>query len=419
MTEKKSIGAFLGNLLHNNNFLKILSVFLALFVWAYILYIGNPVNETVFDKIEVDLAFEGSAPDRNGYMYLMTDPNLTVSVTVSGSRSELINVSKEDIKASLNMDAVISEGTYNINVSVSTGNKHVTVTDVYPKSFTIEFASEATREIPVQLLASGVLPSGYEVDGQTVSPETITVTGPAKTLDTISKAYITVPLTNAKENISGAFDVSLVTESGENVDRRYLTLSDASVEALLNVYYRKSLTPTVEIINPHGCYNEDSLFTVSLDTQKIKATGAEQILAGLDRLTIGSVDTSQITRNTTITLPIPQIEGVTFDTEEVTATVSLEKNLTTKTLTFNTANITCINVPTGKVARLDAGRITVRIRGKYDEIQKLNTETLKCQVDVSEPREDGTYPLILIPTTSVSEIAFDVVGSYFTKVNIQ
>ena len=419
MTNKKSIGAFLGNLLHNNNFLKILSVFLALFVWTYILYIVNPVNEAVFDKVEVDLAFEGSVPDRNGYMYLMTDPNLTVSVTVSGSRSELINVSKEDIKATLNMDAVISEGTYSINVSVSTGNKHVTVSEVYPKSFTIEFAEESTREIPVQLLASGALPSGYEVDGQAVSPETITITGPAKTLETISKAYITVPLTNVKENISGAFDVSLVTESGENVDRRYLTLSDASVEALLNIYYRKTLTPIVEITNSHGCYNEDSLFTITIDTQKIKATGAEQILSGLDRLTIGSIDTSQITRNTTITIPIPQIEGVTFDTEEVTATVSLEKNITTKTLTFNTANITCINVPTGKVARLDSGRITVRIRGKSDEIRKLNTETLKCQVDVSEPREDGTYPLLITPTTSVSEIAFDVVGSYFTKVNIQ
>ena len=273
MTKKKSIGAFLGNLLHNNNFLKILSVFLALFVWTYILYIVNPVNEAVFDKVEVDLAFEGSVPDRNGYMYLMTDPNLTVSVTVSGSRSELINVSKEDIKATLNMDAVISEGTYNINVSVSTGNKHVTVTDVYPKNFTIEFAAEGTREIPVQLLASGSLPAGYEVDGQAISPETITVTGPAKTLETISKAYITVPLTNAKENITGAFDVSLVTESGENVDRRYLTLSNASVEALLNIYYRKTLTPTVEITNPHGCYNEDSLFVITLDTQKNQSHG--------------------------------------------------------------------------------------------------------------------------------------------------
>ena len=136
-------------------------------------------------------------------------------------------------------------------------------------------------------------------------------------------------------------------------------------------------------------------------------------------MTVGTIDTSKITKSGTVTIPLPQIEGVTFDTEEVTATVSLDKNVTTKTLTFNTASITCINVPTGKVARIDSGKITVRIRGKYDEIRKLSTETLKCQIDVSAQNDDGTYPLIITPTASVSEIAFDVVGSYSAKVNIQ
>lgn len=419
MNKKQNIGAFLGNLLHNNNFLKILSVILALFVWTYILYIVNPVNEAVFDKVEVDLAFEGSVPDRNGYMYLMTDPNLTVNVTVSGSRSELIALSKDDIKATLNMDSVISEGTYNINVSVSTGNKNLTVTDVYPKNFTIEFAAENTREIPVQLLASGVLPSGYEVDGQTVSPQTITVTGPAKTVETISKAYITVPLTNVKENISGSYDVSLVNEAGENVDRRYLTLSDTSVDALLNVYYRKALPATVEITNPYGGVEESSLISVTLDTPYITATGPEKVLSAMERLTVGEIDTSKITKNGTITLSLPTIEGVTFDKQEVTATVNIESGVTTKTLTFHAANITCINVPSGKIAQLDAERITVRIRGKSDNLRKLTTETLKCQIDISEANKDGTYSLLVTPTAAVSGIAFDVVGDYSVKVNVQ
>ncbi len=419
MNKKQNIGAFFGNLLHNNNFLKILSVFLALFVWTYILYIVNPVNETVFDKVEVDLSFEGSVPDRNGYMYLMTDPNLTVSVTVSGSRSELIALSKDDIKATLNMDAVISEGTYNINVSVSTGNKNLTVTEVYPKTFTIEFAAEKTREIPVQLLASGALPSGYEVGEQNVSPQTITVTGPAKTIETISKAYITVPLTNMKENISGSYDISLVNESGENVDRRYLTLSETSVEALLNVYYRKTLPTTVEISNPYGSFGEASLISVTLDTPFIRATGPEKVLSVMEKLTVGEIDTSKITKGGTITLTLPTIEGVTFDKQEVTATVNIENNVTTKTLTFNVANITCTNVPAGKTARLDTKSISLRIRGKSDSIRKLTTETLKCQIDISEVNEDGTYSLSVFPTAAVSGIAFDVIGDYSLKVNVQ
>ncbi len=419
MKKKQSIGAFFGNLLHNNNFLKILSVFLALFVWIYILYIVNPVNETVFDKVEVNLGFEGSIPDRNGYMYLMTDPNLTVNVTVSGSRSELIALSKDDIKATLNMDPVISEGTYNIGVSVSTGNKNLTVTEVYPKSFTIEFAAKKTREIPVQLLESGSLPSGYEIDGQDISPQTITVTGPSKTVETISKAYITVPMTNVKENIHGTYDISLVNEAGENVDRRYLTLSDTSAEALLDVFYRKTLPTTVELTNPHGSSGESSLISVTLDTPYIKATGPEKVLSGIEQLIVGEIDTSKVTKSGTFTFTVPVIEGVIFDKQEVTATVAINSSTTTKTLTFNTADITCTNVPVGKVARIASGKITLRIRGESDSIRKLTTETLKCHVDVSEVKDNGTCSLFVIPTAAVSGISFDVIGDYSVKVNVQ
>ena len=45
MKTKKPIGTVLKELLNNNNFLKILSVFLALFVWIYIIYNVNPINE--------------------------------------------------------------------------------------------------------------------------------------------------------------------------------------------------------------------------------------------------------------------------------------------------------------------------------------------------------------------------------------
>lgn len=415
----KHLGTFFGNLLHNNNFLKILSVFLALFVWIYILYIVNPVNETVFDKVEVNLAYEGSVPERNGYMYLMADPNLTVNVTVSGSRSELIRLSKDQIKATLNMDSVISEGTYNINVSVSTGNRNLTVTEVYPQSFTIEFAEKSTREIPLQILTSGTLPTGYEIGEQTVSPQTVTVTGPKKTVETIGKAYVTVPLTNVKESVSGAYDIALVNEAGENVDRRFLTLSDASAEALTNVHYRKTLPTAVEIVNPHGLFHEDTLFSVSLSVPEIKATGSEKTLSSMDELTVGTIDTSKITKSGTVTLKMPVIEGVIFDTQEIVATVTLNKNLTTKTLTFSTADLTCINVPSGKVAKIDASSVSVKIRGTSDTLRKLTKETLKCQLDISEANDDGTYSLLVTPTAAVSDLAFDVIGEYNLKATVQ
>lgn len=415
----KKLKKFLSNLnglLHKNNVLKILSVFLAIFVWFYILYIVNPVNEVVFDKVEVSLAYEGSVPERNGYMYLMTDTNLTVSVTVSGSRSELLNLSKEDIKASLNMDSVISAGTYNIGVSVNTGNKNFTVTDVYPKNFTIEFAEQATRTVPVELQATGALPEGYVIESTSFSPTEITVSGPANTIAEISKAYLTVPLTNMKENISGSYDISLVNAAGENIDRKYLTLSDLTIQADLSVKYRKTMETSVEVINSSGG-NESQYITVTLDTNSIQALGTEGLLSGIDAFSVGTVDTSQFTKSGTVALTIPTLEGATFNKEQVTATITIAPDTATKTLRFSNADITCINVPTGKVARVTNSAVNITIRAKAGDLGKLNTTNLKCLVDMSQANEDGTYPILV---TTASGIGFGVVGGpYGVEVNVQ
>ncbi len=397
----------------------ILSIILALFAWIYILYVLNPVNEAVVDDVKVNLSYEGSVPDKNGYMYLMSDPNLSVKVTVSGSRSELINLSAEDLKASLNMNTVISEGTYSINVEVTPKNENLTVTEISPKSFTIEFAAEETREIPVELLPTGTLPGGYVIDKQDITPSTVTVTGPAKTVRTISKALLNISLTNVKENIEGAYDLTLVNEAGESVDRRYLTLSDESVQTALTVVYRKNLPTSATLINPHGGNKIDSLISVALDIPTIQATGPEKELSGLENFTVGTIDTSLITKNGTVKLTVPSSETVTYNAAEINATVTLASGVTTKTLVFNASNITCTNTPAGKIARVESGMVSVKIRGFSDTMKQLTTNNLKCEVDISEPNADGTYSLTILPTAAIGDIAFDVVGTYTVKATVQ
>lgn len=414
---KRNLTSVFGGLVRNNNFLKVISVFLAIFVWIYILYIVNPVNEVVFDKVEVNLAYEGSIPERNGYMYLMADPNLTVNVTVSGSRSELLNLSKEDIKATLNMDSVISEGIYNIGVSVNTGNSNLTVTEIYPKNFTIEFAEKSSRTIPVELQASGTLPTGYVLESKEISPNEVTIAGPAKIVDSISKAYLTVSLTNMKENISGLYDLSLINEAGENVDRRYLTLSEESAEALLSISYRKSMSTEVKVTNNSGSYNTNAYIKVTLDTNTLEAKGPEKTLSGIEKYTIGTIDISQITKSGDITLPVPAMEGVTFNKEQVKAHVEIAKDAAVKTIVFNTENFSVINAPSSvKSSEIDADFIPVQVRGQSSTLKKLNSTNMKCLVDLSVKNADGSYPILVTSTSETEGIPFDIVGSYSVQV---
>ena len=172
-------------------------------------------------------------------------------------------------------------------------------------------------------------------------------------------------------------------------------------------------------MNTYGGNNETSLVSVAFDTTSVKATGPEKVLSGMNEILLGTIDTALFEKSGTVTLEVPPLEGVTYDTQQITATVTVAKDLTVKTLTFDTANITCKNVPTGKVARVNAGKIYVRIRGSAAALKDLKADQFKCEADVSKANEDGSYPIFVTPTATVSGITFDVVGAPSVKVNFQ
>lgn len=411
MSEKKSFSTRISALLRKNSFLKVISVLLAVVFWIYILYVLNPVNDKEFNRISVDLAYEGSIPERNGLMHLLADTNLSIYVKVSGSRSDLMNVSEGDIRATLNLNPITREGTHSVAVSVSTGNKNLKIEDYDPKNFTIEFASVGSRTIPVELQASGSLPDGYFIDQSAISPTEITVTGPASTVDSIDKAFISVPLTNVKSDIAGEFDISLINKNGENVDRRFLTIANDTKTAAANltVQYRKNMEATVNVINSSGG-NESSYITVTLDTQTIQATGNEKDLAGIEKFSVGTIDTSAIKSSGTIPLTLPQQEGVILNKEQVVATVEIAPDTGTKEILFKATDITMNNMPQGAVGEVISS-VRIRIRAKTSDLEFLTSETLKCQVDYTDKTEDGSYPIIVYATSN-NTLNFGVVGSY-------
>lgn len=419
MKQKKSFSEFLGNIVHNNTFLKILSVFLALFAWIYILYIVDPVNTKDFDKVEVSMSFEGSVPDRNGFMYLLTDTNLTVNISVSGSRTELMNVSRSDIKATLNMDRVITEGTYEIEVNVNVDNDDITVVDVYPKTFTIQFAEVATRTLDLKLNAAGSLPAGYAVNSTSISPARITISGPKQTVNSINEAYLSVSLENVKEDISGQHEIALVDPNGNNVDRKYLTLSVSRAEILLDIIYRKKLIPTVALTNSSGG-DESSYISVELNVDSLTATGDEKELGKLDKHSLGVIDSALISKEMSTIFPVPPIEGATFDTDSVTATVKFTQQTDTTTIYFSVEHMSCTNIPAGKSAIINTRELNVTLRTLVDDIDHFSSDNLRCLIDLSEPNEDGTYPVYVVTTNAKNnQKAFGIIGSYSVDVTVQ
>ena len=157
--------------------------------------------------------------------------------------------------------------------------------------------------------------------------------------------------------------------------------------------------------------NESDYITVTLDTQTIQGTGNEKELAGIEKFSVGTIDTSTIKESGTITLTLPQKEGVVLNKEQVIATVEVAPETGTKEILFKATDITINNMPQGTVGEVTASA-RIRIRAKTSDLELLTSETLKCQVDYTDRTDDGSYPIIVYATTG-STTSFGVVGSYF------
>ena len=136
-------------LINNDSFLKIISVLIAVFLWFWIISTAKPTNKKEFQSIPVQISYEGSMPDKQGLMMLLADQNIFVNLVISGPRSNLFTFSENDIKATLNFSAVAAPGTYQLPVSVTLTDEHLSVESVSPQIMNISFAKKVTRDIAI------------------------------------------------------------------------------------------------------------------------------------------------------------------------------------------------------------------------------------------------------------------------------
>jgi YbbR domain-containing protein len=180
-------------LTNENTKLKIISFLTALFLWSYVMGIVNPdrtveyrginVKETGLDYIE-----------REGFSIVQpSDPK--VNVTVSGKRSDLENISSENIIVKADLQG-IKEGDTRIPLTYSiephTGD--VEIVDVNPSSIVISVESIVTETLKIEVEALGDLPEGFTLGNINVLNNYVRVEAPKSQIEKIDRvlAYIDV-----------------------------------------------------------------------------------------------------------------------------------------------------------------------------------------------------------------------------------
>lgn len=364
-----------------------LSILIAFGLWMYVITEVSPNSEWTYYDVPVKMEGETLLRERNLIITGMSSTD--VDLTLSGNRSDLIELNSSNITLKADMTKIYDPGTHKIGYDISyPGNlpsNAFTRVNQSPDSITVTVERLVrNKEIPVNIIYQGKSADGYVVRRADVvlDNEYILVTGPESVVNQITQAIITVDLTDQTESISQNYRFTLCNSEGAGVDSELITVNVEDVHVDLTIHRKKQVDLTVTVIPGGGAAEDDVDIQLSIDSIQISGSDIALEQVG-DTINLGTINLAEYENSTKITFTIPTYEGVTNDSGETEVVVSLNfKGLMTKEIVIEEFQIT--GVPEGYEAEVVTEKLTIRIRGPYELVNKLTARDIIATVDFTD-----------------------------------
>ena len=365
----------------------LLSFVCAFCLWLYVITAVNPGSAETYYNIPI--VWEGETVlNENGLMVTGVSSN-TVNLRLSGNRSDLSRVNSSNITIKADLSGIREPGSQ-IRINYSSpifpgdvASNAFVVESKAPDTIYVTVVRRVSKTVPVEVVWNGAPPEGFMVDkeNRTLDISEVTVTGPESVVASIAKATITVELEGKRESISESYHYTLCDETGAPVDAKLIVTDVEEVRLDVAIRRVKDLTLAYNLVEGGGA-NADNT-TIVLSTRTIRVSGSEAALDNLgDTLTIGTINLTELPKDTTLTFGVVLPEGVINLTgvTEVTAEVRFH-GLSTWELTVE--NIQSVNIPEGLSVELITKKLTVTLRGPTAELNAITPEDLTVTVDFS------------------------------------
>ena len=372
----------------------ILSILIALGLWAYVTASVTDVGESTVRNIPVTVVGE-EALNAKG---LMIDPNtkLTVNARVSGNRSLLVSMASnpsEYFSATINVAEITEPGTYDLNCTItpeftSLTSTGVRVMDQEGKTIQVTVTRLMSKTVEVRGVFKGTVDedNNYRANPVEVTPGTIKVQGPETLVNQVEYAQVTITGDNLTKTYTGELGFQLMTADGEVVDDDDLTTNVNTVSVVMPVVKTMEVPLSVEYVYGGGITedNFERYVTVDIQPATIQVSGDEADVSYLEgkTITVGKIDLSQVVQEELVfVFPIELSTELSNDSGITQATVTVTiKGLETKTV--ETSNIDIINTPDGFKADAVTQSLQVKVRGPADALETVEGYQIRVVVDL-------------------------------------
>lgn len=402
----------------NNFSLKILSAICAVVLWAVIVNIYDPNTGITMSNIPVQLINTEALTD-NDYSYEVVDGG-KISVYVSGPKSVVTDIKNSDIVATADLSQISTFADYvDIDVKVVKDGVVLNNLEVTPKTTAVKLNIEnrVTQNIDLSLETTGELAEGYVITDQSISPNSIKLTGPSSSISKVVQAKAIYNISNASDNISDKANIILYDAEGNVISDPKLTLSKDYADYSAVVSPSKQAPVRFNYSGPLA----DGYYVTGVDIapEQVTIAGNRDVLDKISELVIPSsaLDLENVTstKSYRIWLSDYKPEGITIVSDTyVTITVNVS-NANIRELEVKPSDISMNGTAQGLTAKMvSTDTFKIRISGTKDVTDPLSTASLKPSVNLDKLGEGDHDVSVSFTLPNGCTLA----GTYTVRVNL-
>ncbi len=436
-----------------NNWKPLLLAFgLALILWFYIAVTVYPSYSVHISNVPVQIDIKDSTAAGYGLSVLSPESgSVTVDVEISGDRTSIGGLTRDDIIAYVDFDT-------NINDAVGIQKRPIRIKTLEGTVLNDCKLSLATLDVKMDRYESAIFPVSevlcpnltvmdetvvLDHDAIVCDPSNVTIYGPSSALAQVHHIRVTL------EDATTMYETRTFTDCDnfDLIDADGNVVSDAAFQVLaagfvvkVPVYYSHTLPVTIQLSGVPTGFDTDSLLKrLRLNTDRsymlpdyadgddcltitIETGSAElqKTLKERDAWVIGTVPITSLTLGgTPIEVPVKLPDGYTDRSNLQSVYLTLdETDLVAATRWISAGDIPIINGLPGYDFAIQRGRFQITIIGTADEVSKITADDISATVNLYNAviTQEGTFSHAV--TFTLPETATGVWVSGVTKVNV-
>lgn len=374
---------------------QLLCAFGIAFISWYIITVTmySTIDKTI-SNIPLEIDISNTSAEMNELSVISQDVE-KVRAKITGERTKIGNIKSDDLVAKAVVENVTQAGTYELSIRVTSkdGDQSYEVKTIEPSYVTVEFDKYVTKDVPITVDAPKIkAKDGYIMDenSPTVTPSTISITGPQKQVDSINR--LTVKVSESKEldnsytyHSTNIDDWTIYSENDSEINFDGLTFDLKDIQIDFQVYMTKTLKLKYSVINAPS---SDFIPEFVMSDKEIVVASSASSLEKLEELSF-EIDMREVTADYSKTFNIELPTACRNISNIDTVTISLPKNEYSTREFTNLNNFVFTNVPDGFDIQAVTSGLALEVVAPTSVIDEINQDDFVLKVDLSSVQITG------------------------------